>query len=54
MLGRVLADLFETVDPRPVDALHATGASRLQLLAFGIVPQALPGAVAYALYSFEC
>jgi phosphonate transport system permease protein len=54
MLGRVLADLFETVDPRPLEALHATGASRLQLLVFGILPQALPAGVAYALYSFEC
>jgi phosphonate transport system permease protein len=53
-LGRVLADLFETVDPRPLEALHATGASRLQLLLYGILPQALPAAVAYALYSFEC
>ena len=54
MLGRVLADLFETVDPRPLEALRATGATRLQIFAFGIWPQALPAAVAYVLYSFEC
>jgi phosphonate transport system permease protein len=54
MLGRVLADLFETVDPRPLEALRTTGATRLQIFVFGIWPQALPSAVAYMLYSFEC
>lgn len=53
-LGRVLADLFETVDPRPLEALRATGATRAQILVFGIWPQARPSAIAYVLYSFEC
>jgi phosphonate transport system permease protein len=54
ILGRVLADLFETVDPRPLEALRTTGASRVQIFVFGIWPQALPSAIAYMLYSFEC
>lgn len=54
MLGRVLADLFETVDPRPLEALRATGATRAQILVFGIWPQARASAIAYTLYSFEC
>ncbi|HEX3762659.1 MAG TPA: ABC transporter permease subunit [Kofleriaceae bacterium] len=54
ILGRVLADLFETVDPRPLEALRTTGASRTQIFVFGIWPQALPSAIAYMLYSFEC
>src|SRR5262245_30957003 len=54
MLGRVLADQFETVDPRPLEALRTTGATRLQIFVFGIWPQALGSAVAYILYSFEC
>lgn len=54
VLGRVLADQFETVDPRPLEALRTTGASRVQIFLFGIWPQALPSAVAYMLYSFEC
>lgn len=54
VLGRVLADLFENVDPRPLEALRATGASRAQVFVFGIWPQALPSALAYTLYSFEC
>jgi phosphonate transport system permease protein len=54
VLGRVLADLFEDVDPRPLEALRTTGASRAQVFVFGIWPQAQPGAIAYTLYSFEC
>jgi len=54
VLGRVFADLFEDVDPRPLEALHATGATRLQIFLFAIWPQARPSAVAYTLYSFEC
>ena len=54
ILGRVLADLFETVDPRPLEALRATGATRMQIFVFGIWPQALPSTIAYMLYSFEC
>jgi len=54
VLGRVFADLFEDVDPRPLQALRATGATRVQILLFGIWPQARPAAVAYTLYSFEC
>ena len=54
VLGRVLADLFGDVDPRPLEALRTTGASRAQIFVFGIWPAAKPSAVAYTLYSFEC
>lgn len=54
MLGRVYADLFEDVDPRPLEALHSTGASRAQVFVRGIWPQAAPSVAAYTVYSFEC
>ncbi|GAC1343726.1 MAG: hypothetical protein NVSMB23_17860 [Myxococcales bacterium] len=54
VVGRVFADLFEEAPPFPLEALHASGASRLQIFLCGIVPQTSPGIVAYALYSFEC
>jgi len=54
ILGRVYADLFEGVPPGPVVALHAAGASRLQVFAAAIWPQAAPSVAAYTLYSFEC
>jgi phosphonate transport system permease protein len=54
VLGRVYADIFEDVDTGPLEALHATGASRAQVFLRGIWPQAAPSVAAYTLYSFEC
>lgn len=54
VLGRVYADAFSDVDPRPLEALQATGATRMQIFLRGIWPQALPNVTAYTLYSFEC
>ena len=54
LLGRVYADLFEDVDSRPLEALHATGATRLQVFLRAIWPQAKPSIVSYTLYLLEC
>lgn len=54
VLARVYADLLEGVPPGPVLALHASGASRLQVLMAAIAPQAAPSLAAYTLYAFEC
>lgn len=54
VLGRVYADVFEEVDPRPVEALRSSGATRAQVFIRAVWPQALPSVVAYSLYSFEC
>ncbi|GIX47865.1 MAG: ABC transporter permease [Candidatus Tectimicrobiota bacterium] len=54
MIGKVYADLLEGVDPGPLLALQSTGASRLQLVLYGWLPQALPNMLAYTLYRWEC
>src|SRR6266849_7585789 len=54
VLGRVYADAFADVDPRPLEALQAIGATRGQIFLRGIWPQARPTVTAYTLYSFEC
>jgi phosphonate transport system permease protein len=54
VLGRVYADVFEDVNPGPIEALHATGATRYQVFLRAIWPQAAPSITAYTLYSFEC
>lgn len=54
VLGRVYADVFEDVDPRPVEALHASGATRAQVFLRAVWPQAVPRLTAYTLYSLEC
>ncbi|HST23455.1 MAG TPA: ABC transporter permease subunit [Blastocatellia bacterium] len=54
VLGRVYAHLFEDVDLRAPEALHAAGATRLQVFLRAIWPQAASNVTAYTLYSFEC
>jgi phosphonate transport system permease protein len=54
VLGRVYADVFEHVNPQPLEALQSTGATRMQIFLRGVWPQALPHLLAYTLYSFEC
>ena len=55
--GGVLAKLFseavEAIDPRPVEGVRATGASRLQEIVWGVIPQVGPLWTSYALYRFE-
>jgi phosphonate transport system permease protein len=53
ILGRLYAEALENIDPGPVEALRATGASRLQVIAYAMLPQALPQFVTYNLYWFE-
>jgi phosphonate transport system permease protein len=55
--GGVLAKLFseavEAIDPRPVEGVRATGASRLQEIVWGVIPQVAPLWTSYGLYRFE-
>ena len=54
MLGKVYSEILENVNPRPLETLQAAGASRLGVILYGLVPQALPHVVAYTLYRWEC
>jgi phosphonate transport system permease protein len=54
MIGKVYSEILEAVDPQPLVALQATGASRWQILAYGVLPQAYPNFVSYTLYRWEC
>ncbi|MBI2216781.1 MAG: phosphonate ABC transporter, permease protein PhnE [Candidatus Rokubacteria bacterium] len=53
VLGKLFGEVLEDVDPRPLEALQSTGASRLRILLYGVLPQAMPQFVAYALYRWE-
>lgn len=53
VLGKLFAEVLEDVDPRPLEALQATGAGRFSILLYGVLPQALPQFASYALYRWE-
>jgi phosphonate transport system permease protein len=52
-LGKLSAEAIEGIDPGPVEAASATGASGLQVGRWGVLPQVMPEIVAFWLYRFE-
>lgn len=53
VLGKLFGEVLEDVDYQPLEALQSTGASRLQILFYGITPQVLPQFISYTLYRWE-
>jgi len=53
VLGKLFAEVLEDVDVRPIESLQSTGASKLQILFYAILPQVLPQFVSYILYRWE-
>ena len=53
MLAKFCAEEVEGVDKGPIEAMQATGAGRLQVILFGIVPQMIPAFISYSLYRFD-
>ncbi len=53
VLGKLFGEVLEDVPPEPLETLQAGGASRLGVLLYGVLPQAWPQWLAYALYRWE-
>jgi phosphonate ABC transporter permease subunit PhnE len=53
MLGRMFAEALEGVDRGPIEALQATGAGRIQTVAFGVLPQIGPLFLSYSIYRWD-
>jgi len=53
ILAKLFAEAVEAADPQPVEGIRATGAHKLEEIAFGLVPQVLPLWISYSLYRFE-
>lgn len=54
MLGKVYAEIFESVGQRPAHALMQAGAGRLAAFFYGILPSAAGELVSYTVYRWEC
>jgi phosphonate transport system permease protein len=53
VFAKLLSEAVEAIDPRPVEGIRATGASRLQEVVFGVLPQVLPIWTSLTLYRLE-
>ncbi|MBS3977199.1 MAG: phosphonate ABC transporter, permease protein PhnE [Syntrophomonadaceae bacterium] len=53
MLGKLFAEAMENVDPKPLESLVSTGASKLQVIRYAVLPQVAPSLIANTLYKFD-
>jgi len=53
VLAKLFSEAVEAIDPRPVEGIRATGATGIQEVIYGIIPQVLPLWISYSLYRFE-
>ena len=53
VLGKLLSETIEGIDPGQAEGVTAVGAGRLHVIAFGVVPQVLPNFLSYVLLRFE-
>ena len=52
-ISRLYAEAIEQIDPQQVLAVRATGANRLQVFLYAVIPQVLPLIASYSLVYFE-
>ena len=52
-LAKLLAEAIENTDPTQIEAMRATGATWLQVIAYGVVPQVLPRFVGLLVYRLD-
>lgn len=53
VLAKLYSEAVEAMDPGPMEAVQAAGATRLQVLRWGVVPQLVPQFLSFTLYRFE-
>jgi phosphonate transport system permease protein len=53
VLGKLLSETIEAMDPGQAEGVTAVGAGRLHVIAFGVAPQVLPNFLSYVLLRFE-
>ncbi len=53
LIGKLFSEAIENIDPGPIEAVTATGADRLQVITYAILPQIVPPFVSYLIYQWD-
>ena len=53
VLAKLFSEAVEAIDPQPVEGIRSTGATFLEEVIFGVIPQVMPLWISYSLYRFE-
>jgi phosphonate transport system permease protein len=51
--GQLFTQVLEQADPKPLEAVYSVGASRVQVIRFGLWPQVLPSFIANMFYAYD-
>ncbi len=52
-LGKLYSEAIEGIDAGPIEAIQATGATRLQTIAYAVVPQMISPFVSFSIYRWD-
>ncbi|HFE65958.1 MAG TPA: ABC transporter permease subunit, partial [Chloroflexi bacterium] len=52
-LGKLYSEQVESISEGPIEAITATGASRVQTVVYAVVPQVVPPFIAFTLYRWD-
>ncbi|MDI5935206.1 phosphonate ABC transporter, permease protein PhnE [Halomonas kalidii] len=52
-IGKLMGEAIEEIDRRPVEAMEATGASKLKVIAYAVVPQVIPAFFAIVILRWD-
>jgi phosphonate transport system permease protein len=53
LIGKLFSEAIENIDAGPMEAITSTGATRLQAIVYGILPQIIPPFVSYSIYQWD-
>lgn len=53
VIAKLFSEAVEATDPRPVEGVWSTGATRIQEVTYGVLPQVMPIWASLSLYRFE-
>jgi len=52
-IGKLFSEAVESIDPGPIEALQATGASRWQAIVYAVIPQIVPDFISFIVYHWD-
>jgi phosphonate ABC transporter permease subunit PhnE len=53
LIGKLFSEAIENIDLGPIEAVNATGADRLQMIVYAILPQITPPFISYLIYQWD-
>jgi phosphonate transport system permease protein len=52
-LGKMFSEAVESIDSGPIEAITATGANRLQVVMYAVIPQIVPDFLSFTIYHWD-